>query len=759
VAKNLVIVESPAKAKTIQKYLGKSYSVKASVGHVKDLPKKTLGVDLENDFQPSYQVISGKKKVIQELKKAAQNAEQIYLASDPDREGEAIAWHIAEELSKKPGKKSKKTVSFDDRIHRVMVNEITKPAIQAAIAAATALDEKRYNAQQARRILDRLVGYQISPVLWEKVRRGLSAGRVQSVALRLICEREQAIRAFIPVEYWSLHAVLLGSVPPAFEAKLAKINRKKAALRDEKETAALVDDIKTKPFVLKEISKKERKRHPAAPFITSTLQQEAARKLGFTAKRTMGTAQGLYEGIELEGEEVTGLITYMRTDSTRIGDEALKTVRGLITSKYGKDYLPAKPNVYKSKKGAQDAHEAIRPTNPELLPDELKNHLSRDQFRLYELIWKRFVASQMSSAIIDQTTLIVEAGSAEFRCSGSVIRFAGFLTLYIEGADDDASASDLVDGQLPDLKEGETLDLKKLSPEQHFTEPPPRFTEASLIKHLEENGIGRPSTYAAILSNIEDRNYVTKENKRFFASELGLIVNELLVENFPNIMDVAFTARMEDELDDVETGKRTMIDAINDFFIPFSKNLELAKTNMRNVKAQEIPTELLCKKCQSPMVIKWGRRGEFVACSAYPECKFTGEFTRDDEGRIHLAKQELTDEVCSECKSPMIVKTGRFGKFLACSKYPQCKNTASFHIGVDCPACDGKLVERRSKRGKIFFGCNAYPKCTFASWNKPIAEKCPLCSSKHLTEKTTKKEGTVIVCPEKECGYSREAAE
>ncbi len=759
-AHSLVIVESPAKAKTIGKYLGKGYRVKASVGHIKDLPKSKLGVDIEDDFKPTYKVISGKKQTITELKKAAEGAEHIYLALDPDREGEAIAFHLAEELSaKKKGRKKAddgEDKTFDGRIQRILFNEITKKAIQAAVKAPKALDKHLYEAQQARRILDRLVGYQLSPLLWEKVRRGLSAGRVQSVSLRIICERERDIKAFNIEEYWSLHAQLEGSQQPTFEAKLAKIDGKKPEIGDETLAKGLVDEFKAQPFLLKEVVRKERRRKAAPPFITSTLQQEAARKLGFTAKRTMRAAQGLYEGVDLGDEGSVGLITYMRTDSTRISDDALAEARDLINKKYGADYLPEKPNVYKSKKGSQDAHEAVRPTSVNYEPSQIKGFLEKDQFKLYDLIWKRFMACQMAHAVMDQTSLVIEAGRGEFRASGSVIKFPGFLAIYQEGRDDDKEDENETKDQLPDLKDGETLKLLELRPDQHFTEPPPRFTEASLIKELEEKGIGRPSTYAAILSNIVDREYVHKEDKRLAPTDLGFIVNDLLVENFPNVMNVEFTAKMEQELDGVEEGSCNMVGAVRDFYEPFEKNLERAKVHMKNMKAQEIETEVVCEKCGKPMVIKWGRRGEFLACTGYPECRHTCEFQKDDEGRVIPMKMEVTGEFCAECASPMILKKGRYGSFLACSRYPDCKATRSVNIGVECPLCGGNVVERRTKKGKVFFGCSAYPKCTFASWSKPINEKCPDCSSPYLIEKETKKDGQYIACPEKECPYRRE---
>lgn len=752
----LVIVESPAKAKTISRYLGRGFQVKASVGHIKDLPKSSLGVDLEDDFKPTYKVISGKKRTIDEIKKAAEGVEVILLALDPDREGEAIAFHIAEELSKKV--KRKMTVlpdAFDKRIYRILFNEITKGAIKKAVQNPKKLDKSLYEAQQARRILDRLVGYQLSPLLWDKVRRGLSAGRVQSVALRIICERERDIRAFKIEEYWTLHANLEGSHPPVFDAKLTKLDGKKPDIRNEETAQKALGDLKTKSFVLSEIVRKERKRRPAPPFITSTLQQEAARKLGFSAKRTMRAAQSLYEGVELAGEGSVGLITYMRTDSTRIAGTALTEVRGLIEELYGKDYLPEKPNIYKGKKGVQDAHEAIRPTGIYYEPEKIKDQLERDQYLLYDLIWKRFVACQMSSAVMDQTSFVIVANHAEFRATGSVIKFRGFLAIYQEGRDDNKSDDEETKDQLPDLKEGETLKLHELRPEQHFTEPPPRFTEASLVKELEENGIGRPSTYAAILSNIEEREYVKKDQNCFVPTDLGFVVSDLLVESFPKVMDVAFTARLEKELDDVEEGSLNMVEAVHHFYEPFSKNLERAKIHMKNIKAQEIKTDISCSRCQKQMVIKWGKRGEFLACSGYPDCRNTCEFRRDDDGNIIPIKMEVTGEFCSECASPMVIKKGRYGTFLACSLYPKCKTTRSIDIGVRCPSCGQKVVEKRTRKGRVFYGCSGYPQCEFASWNKPVDETCPKCESMYLVEK--EKAGKQYwVCPTRGCRYHKE---
>ncbi|MBI1908969.1 MAG: type I DNA topoisomerase [Deltaproteobacteria bacterium] len=748
--KTLVVVESPAKAKTISKYLGSQFSVKASVGHIKDLPKGKLGVDLENSFLPTYELIATKKKVVDELKKAASGSETILLALDPDREGEAIAWHVAEEL--KPAKKVK---GASPAIHRILFNEITKKAITESIKKPLALDKSLYEAQQARRVLDRLVGYQISPILWDKVRRGLSAGRVQSVTVRLVCEREREVKAFSPVEYWTLAAQLLGSQEPAFLARLITHGGKKMEVSKEVESHKIAIDLKKASFKLSKITKKERKRYPLPPFITSKLQQDASRKLGFSAKRTMMIAQQLYEGVEVGEEGSVGLITYMRTDSTRVSDDAIGETRQFISKQFGANFLPEKPIFYKNKKGAQDAHEAIRPTSVGYHPQEIKKYLDPDQLKLYDLIWKRFVASQMVPAVFDQTAFDIEAADYGLRANGSVMKEPGYTVVYHEDREESEETEDEGEGVLPILSEGELLKLLDLQEEQHFTEPPPRFTEASLIKELEIKGIGRPSTYAAILSNIQDKEYVKKEQGRFYPTDLGFIVNDLLIDNFPDILSVEFTAKMEEELDEVEEGRRSYLQAITDFYGPFSKTLISAKENMKNVKRQEIATELVCDKCGNPMVIKWGRRGEFIACTNYPACKNTREFERKDDGKIKLSKLEVTGEFCGTCGSQMVIKSGRFGKFLACSKYPECKTSRAISLGITCPLCNGKIAERRTKKGRVFYGCTSYPKCTYATWDRPLKEACPQCGATFLLLKSSKKSGDKISCP-KECGFTRE---
>jgi DNA topoisomerase-1 len=831
--KSLVIVESPAKAKTINKFLGRNFTVKASMGHVRDLPKRNLGVDEKNDFKPTYEVLPGRKKVIDELKKAAQGADKVYLAPDPDREGEAICWHLAEILKK-----------TNKNLHRVMFNEITKRAVQAGIENPHKIDGNRVDAQQARRILDRLVGYKISPLLWDKVRRGLSAGRVQSVALRMVVEREREIQAFVAEEYWTLGAHLEGTAPPPFEARLIKIDDKKAELKSKDETDAVLAFLKDAAFTVQSVESKEKKKNPVPPFITSKLQQDASRKLGFTVKKTMTLAQRLYEGMEL-GDTIgtVGLITYMRTDSTRIAPEALQEVRDHIARVHGPEYLPDEPRQYRTGKMAQEAHEAIRPTSMELSPDAVKQYLQKDEFLLYSLIWNRFVASQMKSAVFDVTSADIKAGRALFRATGSTLKFAGWLAVYQEMIDRERAERDRAERErkdpgstaeeddtarlLPPLEVGMTLAMKKLDPKQHFTQPPPRFTEASLVKELEENGIGRPSTYATILATLQNREYVEKTEGKFVPSELGLTVTDLLVSHFGDIVDVGYTAKMEEELDEIEEGRLDYVAALKDFNKQFSKDLKAATKNMENIKTKEEPTDRVCEKCSKPMVIKWGRYGRFLACTGYPECKNTQELASvlsngaasaaggapgaggatsaeppaipedhgtcekcgspmvlrrgrfgpflacsaypgcrntkkialDKEGRITVTKKpdRILDEPCPQCGKPLAVKDGRFGEFTACSNYPECKYIKLKEVGLDCPreGCGGKIVERRSRRGRTFFGCNNYPKCDFVTWYRPIAESCPSCGRPYTLEKVTKREGTTRFCDSEGCGYKK----
>lgn len=765
--KSLVIVESPAKAKTINKILGHDFSVKASVGHIKDLPKKELGVDVDNDFKPHYEIIAGKEKIIRELRSAANKAENVYIATDPDREGEAIAYHIAEEITKN----GQKEEGRKKKIYRVTFNEITEKAVKEAIKNPGDIDIHKVEAQQARRILDRLVGYNLSPFLWKKVRRGLSAGRVQSVAVRLIVDREREIESFKKREYWSIEGLFSSMNIPhtPFWARLYKykdslvINRDaeedKQFLITNSETAdKIADEIKISDFYLNKIDKKLKKKSPTPPFITSTLQQEAVRKLKFPAKKTMMIAQQLYEGVELGKEGSVGLITYMRTDSFRVSEDAQKWARELIIERFGKDYVPENPPQYKSKKTAQEAHEAIRPTYPDKTPERVKPFLSKDQYALYNLIWNRFISSQMSPAQLEQTTFIISSknDAIEFRTSGTVIRFPGFMALYTESRDE---VEEEEGGILPSLNEKERLNLIEVKPSQHFTQPPPRYTEATLVKALEEKGIGRPSTYASILSTIQERKYVEKDSdKRFHPTELGIIVNDLLVEKFPELIDIGFTAKMENELDAIENRKLKWLKVVKDFYKPFSRDLAQALMDMKKIKPKDIPTEEICEKCGSSMVIKWGRHGRFLACSNYPQCKNTKELRDGTTGLDSKESQREADvnEICEKCGAPMIVKVSKFGKFLACSTYPECKNTRPISTGVKCPLDEGDIVERRSKRGRRFWSCKNYPKCTFALWYKPIQKHCPKCNASFLVERLTKEGKSYLQCLTKGCDYKED---
>ncbi len=766
---SLVVVESPAKAKTIKKYLGRAFDVRASVGHVKDLPKSKMGVDIEKGFTPQYDVIKGKAKVLSEIKRAARGASRVFLATDPDREGEAIAWHIAEELGAEGG---------DARVRRVLFNEITKNAIQKAIEHPIDLDRKKFDSQQARRILDRLVGYQISPILWKKVRRGLSAGRVQSVAVRLVVEREREIEAFKPEEYWSLDADLAARLPPEFTAKLSRVDGAKAELKDEATTKALQADVEKARFVVESVDRKERRRNAPPPFTTAKLQQEAANRLGFTAKKTMTLAQRLYEGVEL-GDETVGLISYMRTDSVRLSTEAVDAARVHIAERYGKDHLPDSPNVYKTKaKSAQEAHEAVRPTDLQWTPERVAPFFEqmgeRDMFRLYELIWNRFVACQMVPAVYDQTAADISAGRATFRATGSILKFPGYLAVYgakppeeEAGAEEEKKEEGEREGekkneerQLPPLERGEELRLVQLHPDQHFTQPPPRYNESSLVKEMEQRGIGRPSTYAAILETIQEKTYVEKVEKNFKPTHLGVLVTDELVRAFPREMDVAFTAGMEEKLDEIEEGNARWQTVLSEFYETFREDLAKAEEQMRNVKAQAIETDLVCEKCgERKMVIKWGRNGEFLACPGYPECRNTMNFRRED-GKVVPQKEEEVpvDDKCPDCGAAMVMKRGRFGRFLACTRYPECKGTKPISIGVTCPkSCGGYISEKRSRRGRTFYGCSSYPKCDFVAWDRPRNEPCPTCGSAYLLDKYSKKTGPFIACPNKECDYRREA--
>ena len=816
--KSLVIVESPAKAKTIQKYLGKGFTVEASLGHVKDLPKSTLGVDTSNEFETDYVVIPGKEKVLARLKKLAGPMDAIYLAPDPDREGEAIAAHLAFELdtnghAKKSKKKKKEEAGAVPRIQRVTFNEITKRAVQAAFEHPRAIDQNLVDAQQARRVLDRLVGYQVSPLLWDKVRRGLSAGRVQTVALRLIVEREREIKAFEKKEYWTIDAHLAANKPPAFDARFLGKGEEKIEVTNGEDAEKIRVALEQANWLVRSVDKKERRRNAAPPFTTSKLQQDSSRKLRFSVKRTMMIAQRLYEGVELGEEGQVGLITYMRTDSTRVAPEAIQEVREYVGKEYGAAYLPETPNTYKEKKEAQAAHEAIRPTSAMRHPDQVKQYLKEDEFKVYKLIWQRFVASQIMPAVFDQTTVDIDAKAKSgdvywFRVTGSVLKFDGFLRVYEESKEGKDEEDEELKHKLPALEAGQKLTLKELKPEQHFTEPPPRYNEASLVKELEERGIGRPSTYSAILSTIQERQYVQKLGGKFTPTEIGLVVTDLLVENFRDIFDVAYTAGLEEKLDEIEEGKEKWTDTLADFYKKFTKDLKYAEKHMENIKRMEKPTDEKCEKCGAPLVIKWGRHGSFYACSTYDKedentCTFTKENpinlpdldtadvqeTTQEEycencGRVMVLKRGRfgqfmactgypdckttrrldqgkkvpdipLDELCPKCGRNMMIRHGRFGEFTACSGYPECKYVKQNFIGVKCPECkDGELVEKRARKGNTFYGCGNYPKCKFTSAHKPIPEKCPTCGSEYLVEKFLKA-GPVIACPNKECDYER----
>ena len=814
-SKSLVIVESPAKAKTINKYLGKDYKVLASVGHIKDLPKKGLGVDVEKNFEPTYEVMPGKEKVVRELKAAAKEAETIFIATDPDREGEAIGWHIAEEVGGK-GKNKKP-------IFRVMFNEITKAAVNEAFNHAAQINENLVDAQQARRVLDRLVGYQVSPLLWDKVRRGLSAGRVQTVAVRLVAEREREIQAFVKTEYWSVTANLSAQLPPTFDAKLYKIadqtvkssgfdqgvKKSEVHIKSEDEAKQILTELEGSKYVVAEVSTKEKKRNPVPPFITSKLQQEASRKLRFPVKKTMQIAQKLYEGKDV-GEGTVGLITYMRTDSTRVSEGALQEVREFVAGRYGQNYLPEKAIHYRSKKDAQDAHEAIRPTSVALAPESLAQYLDKDELALYRLIWQRFVASQMMPALFDQTTIDIAAGEKYlFRATGSVLKFDGFLAVYEEGKDEKDEEDEERAAKLPKVEKGENLKLNAVTPNQHFTEPLPRYTEATLVKMLEEKGIGRPSTYASIMTVIQDREYVEKREGKFHPTDLGFIVNDLLVESFTDLFDVQYTARMEQELDEIAEGKIKWTVSLRGFYDKFTVDLKSAQTHMKDVKRQEILTDEVCEKCGSKMAIKFGRFGQFLACTNYPECKSTREIVKptanaNGEATTEGATEEnpYANETCENCGKGMVLKKGRFGSFLACTGYPDCKTTRKIAksgavmaapqllnencpdcgaqiavkqgpygeytgctackyvkretTGVACtrPGCKGEIVVKKSKRGKVFYGCSGYPECDRVYWDKPVAKVCPECQSPFLLEKYNAKKGEMVLsCANEGCEY------
>ena len=768
--KSLVIVESPAKAKTIQKYLGKGFTVEASLGHVKDLPKSTLGVDTSNEFETDYVVIPGKEKVLARLKKLAGPMDAIFLAPDPDREGEAIAAHLAFELGgnghlKKGKKKKKEDPDTPPRIQRVTFNEITKRAVQAAFEHPRAIDQNLVDAQQARRVLDRLVGYQVSPLLWDKVRRGLSAGRVQTVALRLIVEREREIKAFEKKEYWTIDAHLAASKPPAFDARFLGKGEEKIEVTNGEDAEKIRAAIERADWLVRSVDKKERRRNAAPPFTTSKLQQDSSRKLRFSVKRTMMIAQRLYEGVELGEEGLVGLITYMRTDSTRVAPEAIQEVREYVGKEYGAAYLPETPNTYKEKKDSQGAHEAIRPTSAMRHPDQVKQYLKEDEFKVYKLIWQRFVASQIMPAVFDQTTVDIDAKAKSgdiywFRVTGSVMKFDGFLRVYEESKEGKDEEDEELKHKLPALEAGQKLTLKELKPEQHFTEPPPRYNEASLVKELEERGIGRPSTYSAILSTIQERQYVQKLGGKFTPTEIGLVVTDLLVENFRDIFDVAYTAGLEEKLDEIEEGKEKWTETLAEFYKKFTKDLKYAEKHMENIKRMEKPTDEKCEKCGAPLVIKWGRHGSFYACSTYDKedpntCTFTKEnpINLPDLDSADVQETGAAEEYCENCGRVMVLKRGRFGQFMACTGYPDCKTTRRLDQGKKvpdipldepCPKCGRNMMIRHGRYGE-FTACSGYPECKYVKQNF-IGVKCPECKEGDLVEKRARKGNTFYGC-------------
>ncbi len=799
-AKHLVIVESPAKAKTINKFIGKDYIVKASVGHVRDLPKSELGVD-EETFEPHYEVLEGKEKVVSELRAAAKKADTIFIASDPDREGEAIGWHVVNLL----GKDAKK-------VRRILFHEITKNAVRKAIESPREIDMNKVNAQQARRVLDRLVGYKLSPLLWDKVRRGLSAGRVQSVAMKMIFDRENDINAFKPEEYWTFAAKLEAKTPPVFVAKLSKIEGKKAEVPNEEQARKIEATLKSGSYVVSNVVRKEKKQSAAPPFITSTLQRTAYNRFKYPVKRTMQIAQKLYEGKELGGKHgLVGLITYMRTDSVRVSEDAITEVRQYIEKKYGADILPEKPNYYKVKKAAQaqDAHEAVRPTSTEFDPESIKDLLTKEEYNIYKLIYERFVGSQMKPALFDVTDVDIANGNLMLRASGEVLKFPGFLAVFQDanaGSDDDEDGEKGDDKALPAMNEGDVLKLLNLDTRQNFTQPPPRYTEATLVKALEENGIGRPSTYGQILTTIQARDYTYKHEGKFHPTQLGMVVTRLLKESFGDIIDEKYTARLEEELDEIEEGKLEWQTALKEFAKKFNKDLIRAEKEMTQIKGTGIETDEKCENCGAPMVIKFGRFGEFLACTNYPECKTTKEIAKGDAAEAtaedevivcekcgknmalkrsrfgqffactgypeckntkdpRLLKANIPNEPqppCENCGKEMVLKSGRYGPFYSCSGYPECKtirkigggkSTPAKPTGVKCPTCgEGELVERRSRRG-VFYSCSRYPKCEFAMNNRPVARPCPKCGAAYLMEKETKREGHIELCNNPECGY------
>lgn len=745
--KSLVVVESPAKAKTIEKYLGNECKVVATYGHIKDLPERTLGVDIEKGFQPTYVNLPKANKVINELKKYAKNAKDIYIASDPDREGEAIAFHVAEELK-----------DLKKNIKRILFYEVTKDAIKKAFQNPTDLDINKYDAQKSRRVLDRLVGYKISPILWKKVKTGLSAGRVQSVALKIICDREKEIRNFVPKEYWVIKGIFEDEKNNNITAKLEEVDGKKVNIENKEIADKIVEELKKSSFYLKNRIEKPKRRSAPAPFITSTLQQEAVKRLSFSTKKTMMIAQMLYEGIDLGDIGRQGLITYMRTDSPRISNEALDGVRNFIKNKYGEEYLSEKPKQFEGKKTAQEAHECIRPTSMDLEPEKIKKYLTKDQYALYKMIFDRFVACQMKDAEYNQTVYEITDKDREkylFRAKGLTLKFPGFLAVYMDIEDGESENEEEREKKLPLLVENSQLNLKDVLAEQNFTSPPPRFTEATLVKELEEDGIGRPSTYATIISTLLEKDYVKLIDGKFHPTELGCTVSELLVQGFPDVINVDFTAKMEEKLDEVEEGKIKWNKVVEDFYKKFVIDLENAYKTMVNLKKTGISTDIICELCGRPMVIKFKNNKEFLACSGFPECKNIKNFEKDKDGKIIIFnKNERSGKKCPECGAELLIKRGKFNNFLACERYPDCKYTESIKLDIKCPICGAPLVERKNKRGKIFYGCSKYPECKFISNAKPINEPCPECGNPYLIE-TTEKRTPIYKCPKKGCGYKK----
>lgn len=754
-SKNVLIVESPAKSKTIKKYLGKDFTILASYGHIRDLLPKTGAVDPDNNFEMRYEIIDKNKKHVDAIVKALKKAENLYLATDPDREGEAIAWHLYELLKEKKALK-------DKGIYRVVFNEITKSAVQKAVANPREVSMELVNAQQARRALDYLVGFNLSPLLWKKIRRGLSAGRVQSPALRLIVEREEEINAFESKEYWSIEADLFKDIE--FTAKLTHYKDDKLeqfSITNEKDAKKVQSDIEKLAegkLSVQDVEKKQRKKNPAAPFITSTLQQEASRKIGFYAQKTMRTAQQLYEGVDV-GEGTVGLITYMRTDSVSLSNDALTEIRGFIESKYGKEYVPDEPRVFKTKsKNAQEAHEAIRPTSVLRTPESIKSFLSPDQYKLYELIWKRAVACQMIPATINTVGINLTCGSGHvFRATGSTIAHPGFMSVYMEGLDDNQT-DDSKEKLLPPLEKGEVVTLKQIRSEQHFTEPPPRYSEATLVKSLEEFGIGRPSTYATIISTLQQREYVTLEKKRFFPTDVGMIVKKFLTEYFNRYVDYEFTANLEDSLDSIARGENQWVPLLEEFWSKFHPLIEKIDSTVKrsDVTSEEIDEK--CPECSKPLTIRLGRMGRFIGCSGYPECGFT-KSVNEEEGKSANINEVVEGRKCPKCENDLVIKVGRYGKFIGCSQYPECKHIEPLEkpkdTGVTCPECkEGQILQRKSRYGKIFYSCSRYPDCKYAIWNEPVDEPCPKCNWPILSIKTTKRRGTEKVCPQKECDYA-----